>query len=79
MADEHVLVVVDDRHRTTIEDVAARLRATGMRVGRINPRTGTITGTVPVDRRAGLSEVHGVASVRPVRGVRIAPPDADTQ
>jgi hypothetical protein len=79
MSEQQVVVTVDDRHLTMIEDVAAGLRAVGLRVQQINRTTGTIIGSVAVDRRADLDVVQGVASIRPVTGFRVAPPDADVQ
>jgi hypothetical protein len=75
-----VNVLVDDEHRSGIDDVAAELSRAGLRVGKTLPGTGVITGSVA---DAGVTEalrgVAGVAAVEVNRTVQLPPPDAPVQ
>jgi precorrin-6B methylase 2 len=72
-----VTVLVDDDHRGAIEEVAAALERAGLRVGRVLPAVGAITGSI--EEPAALARVEGVAAIEPAREVRLPPPDADVQ
>lgn len=59
----HVTVTVDDAHLRSIGTVARSLERTGMRVDRVMPAVGVITGSVDSAAESTLCAVPGVASV----------------
>jgi hypothetical protein len=75
-----VNITVDDRHLDALDEVAERLRGKGMRVGRMLPTVGSITGTIDDPALIGdLLAVEGVLTAEPARTVGIPPPDAPVQ
>jgi hypothetical protein len=79
MARVDVTVVVDDEHRTEMEDVAAALVRAGMTVDQRLDEMGMLTGSVPAECRSEVEAVPGVVSVSSPLDVQLSPPDADTQ
>jgi len=75
----HVSVTVDDDHLSSTDEVAKRLRDSGMDVQDISSEIGIISGAVPDDLLPRLSSVAGVASVDDAIAVQLPPPDADIQ
>jgi CheY-like chemotaxis protein len=75
-----VTVLVADDHLTAIDEVAAALENAGLRLGRVLPAAGAITGTVD-DAAAmeALSAVEGVAAVESAQEIQLPPPDEAVQ
>lgn len=61
--DVSVVVTVDDAFLPKIQDVAAALRAAGMRVGSVLGATGIITGEASSSAFASLGSIAGVKAV----------------
>ena len=75
-----VTVLVDDDHRSRIDDVAQELERAGLRVAARLSATGVITGSLAdAGQTAALRQVAGVAAVELARDVRLPPPDAPVQ
>ena len=75
-----VTILVADDRRAGIDGVAAALQKAGLRLGRVLPETGVITGAVDDHAAiAALSGVDGVEAVEPAQEVFIPPPDAPIQ
>jgi len=72
-------VTVDDGHLPAINEVAAALRAQGMRVEQVLDGLGIITGSAPDDSRSALTGVEGVASVDEELTHQLPPPDSAVQ
>ena len=71
--EQSFVVTVDDRAVDRIAEVAAALRACGMRVERVLPLTGIITGQCQAGLASRLQGVAGVHSVEPDEPVGIPP------
>lgn len=65
IADERVVVTVEDQHLPMIETVANALRLAGMNVTNVMPTVGTITGEVSHANMIALAKVAGVVAVEP--------------
>lgn len=68
---DRIVVVVAAGH--AIEQVADRLRATGMRVDQVLAPIGVITGAVAPGTRAAVDALAGVVSVEPDGTVGLPP------
>ena len=74
-----VIVTVADAHLSKLPDVAARLKAGGLKVTQTLHSSGMITGSAPRAALAQLRSLDGVAAVEASGSVQIAPPDAEIQ
>jgi hypothetical protein len=74
-----VIVTVADDALHNIQTVASQLAARGMKVDRVLPITGVISGSCPADKKAALRNVKGVHSVEDEAQVQLPPPDSDVQ
>lgn len=66
MSDEQIvriIVTVDDRYLPKIQSVATALQSAGMKVGKVLPATGIITGEVSQSKIQTLKRVPGVVNV----------------
>ena len=77
--DLEVIVTVADEHLAKLPEVAAQLKAHGLKVAHTMKSTGTIAGSAPQKSLAKLRGVAGVAAVEASGSVQIAPPDAEIQ
>ena len=75
-----VTVLVADDHLAAIDEVAAALQRAGLRLDRVLPAAGAITGTID-DAAAmeALGAVEGVAAVEPAQEIQLPPPDEPVQ
>jgi hypothetical protein len=74
-----IVVTVKDAALSDIQAVAEQLAAKGMKVRRVLPVTGVISGSVPVGKERALKAVQGVHSVEDEVQVQLPPPDSDVQ
>ena len=72
-------VTVDEAHAGAIDEVAARLREAGLRIDRVLPAIGVITGSVAASRLHLVEAVDGVAAVEEQTSFKLGPPDAEVQ
>lgn len=79
MAMTEITVTVDDEHLDKIEELAARLRSSGMRINQVLNEVGVISGFAPSDRRQDLRAVPGVMSVEGVQTFRLPPSESPIQ
>lgn len=77
--EKSVVVTVTDEALKNIKAVAQKLRAKGMKVDRVLPITGVITGSCSEAKKALLGQVTGVNSVEDEAEVQLAPPDSEVQ
>lgn len=73
-----IIVTVDDAHMSSIQDVAKRLRARGMKVDEVMEGTGMISGTY-AKQTSSLNRIRGVSSVEEQPRFQLPPPDSDVQ
>ncbi len=69
---EPIVVTVDDQNLPIIQSVVTGLESAGMKVDRVLPVTGIITGAVSQSKLEGLRSVPGVADVevdRPMQAI----------
>lgn len=80
-ADEPVSVVVSvsDDQAESIDGVAERLSASGMRVTNVLKGLGTVTGEIARAKIADIERLDGVSSVELERTVQLPPPDSPVQ
>lgn len=74
-----IIVVVNDDELRNIKQVADRLADKGMRVERVMPVTGVISGSYASDDISSLEKVKGVMSVEEEATARIPSPDSSVQ
>jgi hypothetical protein len=60
---ERIVVTVDDQNLSEIESVVTALEAAGMKIDRVLPITGIITGEIARSKLEELKSVPGVADV----------------
>jgi hypothetical protein len=72
-----VIVTVTDAKLDQIESVASSLRAEGMKVERVLPKTGVISGSYAPSKMENLRGVDGVESVEQ-EAVAVLPPPGST-
>lgn len=77
MPDVTILVAGD--RLGDVGDIAAALQGAGLRLDRVLPGTGVITGAADAAALPALAAVDGVAAVEAARDVSIPPPDAPIQ
>jgi hypothetical protein len=73
------VVTVADEALGNIDSVAKKLAAKGMKVSRVLPVTGVITGAYSPDKASDLVKVAGVMSVEEEVAAQLPPPDAAVQ
>jgi hypothetical protein len=75
---ESIVVTVDDAHMSSIQEVAKRLRARGMKVQEVMEGIGIISGTYGKEA-SSLNRIRGVSSVEKQPRFQLPPPDSDVQ
>lgn len=76
---DRVTVTVRDDRLADIEELADRLRASGMQVDQVLGNIGVITGSLPQEKRAAVQHMPGIAAVEAETSFQVPPPDADIQ
>jgi hypothetical protein len=81
MASKHtpIIVTVADHAIDKIDEVAKQLGAKGMKVERVLPITGVITGSYLESGLSKLKKVEGVASVEPEAIAELPPSGSRVQ
>lgn len=74
-----IIVTVADDALKNIHELADRLAAKGMKVDRVLPITGIISGSCPSTKMGDLENVDGVTSVEEETSAEIPPPDSSLQ
>lgn len=74
-----IIVTVADESLEQIDDLADALVRKGMKVDRVLPVTGVITGSYSRGSLAELRQVSGVLSVEDEVGAELPPPDSTVQ
>lgn len=74
-----VIVTLDETHRSRMSDVAAKLKAKGLRDINLLDSIGAITGRVTAAQVLALREIAGISAVETSGSVEIAPPDSKIQ
>lgn len=74
-----IIVTVADDALKDIAQLANKLKAKGMKVDRVLPITGVISGSLEVSKMAGLQDVEGVMSVEEEVSAELPPPDSPLQ
>jgi len=74
-----VIVTVSDRMLKNIHQLAEQLGAKGMKVDRVMPVTGVISGTLPSSKMSTLRTVDGVESIEEEVTAVLPPPDSPVQ
>lgn len=69
-----IIVTVADDALKNIDELAAKLTAKGMKVDRVLPVTGVISGSCASAKMGELENVHGVTSVEEEAAAEIPPP-----
>lgn len=74
-----IIVTVTDDALNKIDDLAAQLAAKGMKVDKVMPLTGVISGSAAPTKMSGLRNVKGVMSVEEEVTAELPPPDSPVQ
>ncbi len=74
-----VILVVDDAHLESLDQVVGRLREAGLEIGEVNATIGQVTGVAPLDRLPALEAVEGVEAVEQERTFQLPDPDSPIQ
>lgn len=74
-----VIVTVSDNALPNIRQLADELGAKGMKVDRVLPVTGVITGSCTASKVPALGKVDGVLSVEEETTARLPPADSPVQ
>jgi hypothetical protein len=74
-----VIVTVADNALMRIQEVADQLASKGMKVKRVMPVTGVISGLCPPSKTSALEKVGGVVSVEEEAVAHLPPPDSPIQ
>ena len=74
-----IIVTVTDDALNKIDDLAAQLAAKGMKVDKVMPLTGVISGSAAATKMSGLRNVKGVLSVEEEVTAELPPPDSPVQ
>ena len=72
-------VSIDDAYIDQIQEVADRLKDTGMDVEQTMQIVGVVTGSIDSDKISSLYSVEGVQAVESQRTYQLNPPDSDIQ
>ena len=73
--DTPVIVTVSDAMLKNIQQVAEQLTAKGMKINRVMPVMGVISGSSPSSKMSTLKDIDGVASVEEEVTAVLSPPD----
>lgn len=74
-----IIVTVADDALKNINELAAKLTAKGMKVDRVLPITGIISGSCASGKMGELENVAGVTSVEEEASAELPPPDSTLQ
>lgn len=74
-----IIVTVADDALKNINELVTELTARGMKVNRVLPITGIISGSCASAKMYDLENVDGVTSVEEEASAEIAPPDSSLQ
>ena len=74
-----VIVTVSEGMLKNIHEVADQLTAKGMKVDRVMPVMGVISGSSPLSEMPNLKTIEGVASVEEEATAVLPPPDSPVQ
>ena len=74
-----IIVTVTDDALNKIDELAERLKTKGMKVDRVLPATGVITGSAASTKMSTLKKVDGVMSVEEELTIQLPPPDSPVQ
>lgn len=74
-----IIVTVADDALKNIHELAARLVAKGMKVDRVLPTTGIISGSCASTKMGELENVDGVTSVEEEASAELPPPGSSLQ
>ena len=76
---QSIIVTVADEALNNINELADELAAKGMKVDRVMPLTGVISGSAPSQKLSSLKKVAGVSSVEKELSAELPPPDSSVQ
>ena len=76
---QSIIVTVADEALDKIDELADKLTAKGMKVDRVMPITGVISGSASPDKLSSLKKVAGVSSVEEEVSAELPPPDSPVQ
>jgi hypothetical protein len=74
-----VVVSASDDHLERMDELAERLRQSGMQIDTLLKTLGALTGSVSRSKLAELGKLEGVSSVEPEREVSVPPPESPIQ
>lgn len=74
-----IIVTVADDALENIHELANKLAAKGMRIDRVLPITGVISGSCPSGKVGELEDIDGVTSVEEEASAEIPPTDQSPQ
>lgn len=74
-----IIITVSDDALPNIRQLADELGAKGLKVDRVLPVTGVITGSCAASKVSALETVEGVQSVAEEATARLPPPDSPVQ
>jgi hypothetical protein len=74
-----IIVIVSDKMLKNINQVADHLAAEGMKVNRVMPVTGVISGSCTSSNVSALEKVEGVMSVEEEVTAHLPSPDSSVQ
>jgi hypothetical protein len=66
----HIVVTIQDSHFPQIQSVANALKRAGLRVTKVMPTAGIVTGEIAATKIDSLTAVAGVLAVEPDREMR---------
>ena len=76
---QSIIVTVADEALKDINELADKLAAKGMKVDRVLPITGVISGSAPSQKLSSLKKVAGVSSVEKELSAELPPSDSPVQ
>jgi uncharacterized protein YqgV (UPF0045/DUF77 family) len=74
-----IIVTVTDNALKNIDQLASKLKSQGMKVDRVMPMTGVISGSFDVSKMSALKDLEGVMSVEEEVSAELPPPDSPVQ
>jgi len=74
-----IIVTVTDDALDKIQTVARQLGSKGMKVNKVHPITGVISGSIDAGKMGKLSSVKGVHSVEHDAAVQLPDPNSEIQ
>jgi hypothetical protein len=76
---QSIIVTVADEALKNINELADELAAKGMKVDRVLPISGVISGSAPSQKLSSLKKVAGVSSVEKELSAELPPSDSPVQ